>query len=310
MSYEMVAQGSGFPAVSGFRGFGSAEGDALGTGCLCATSAACTSASAQGPAMAALRAAMRAAGIPTSSGVWKQSEANDLNAWSRARGGGTSSKFLVDGAPCAALKAFLSAPPAPVVVGPPATPIVDCASLLANAPPVPPGTPVDTVIAVLQSLAPAGFNVRACIGGAAPTTPTPDVLPPTGGSVTTVTGGSSSKLPFLLIGLAAVLGLGGVAFVALSPKMRKNGGRRKKRRHAATTPAAAARQDVGKLRSAIRAHIGGRQDPRLYNFVLAGKSIRFGRERVERLGLTGEAKRQFQKDYQAAMRLRLAPRRA
>jgi len=207
----------------GFAGLGSAEGDALGTGCLCGGSGVCTTASQQGPAMAKLRAAMRAAGLATSSGNWTVAEQNTLNAFARANGQSASSKFLVDGGPCVALKNALAAPPPPVA---PATPITDCASLLANAPPVPPGTPVATVVAVLQSIAGPGFDVTKCMGGAAPPTPVPtptDVLPPVG--VTVPTTPSRSMLPFVLGGVG-LLALGGVAFAVSrrgGGKMRKNG---------------------------------------------------------------------------------------
>ncbi len=231
MTYELLDPSlAGLAGFRGFGAFGSAAGDQLGTSCLCSVTSACTSAAAQNAAMPKLRAAMAEAGIPTSTGVWKQSETNALNAWSSGRGGGTSSKFLPDGAPCTALKQFLSAP-APIAVTPSTVPITDCASLLAAAPPVPPGTPVETVVAVLSQLAP-GFNVRQCLG-LPPTTPTPppaDVLPPTGSTVTTTVSGSSSKLlPMLAIGGVALLAIGGVAMVALSPKMRKNGRRRTRR---------------------------------------------------------------------------------
>jgi hypothetical protein len=222
---------SGYGSYRGFGAFGAGEGDVLGTGCLCGGPGVCTTAKLQGPAMAALRAAMRAAGLPTSAGNWTAGEQNAMNALARANGQATSSKFLVDGGPCVALKNLLAAPPAPVVVAPPSTPITDCASLLANAPPVPAGTPVATVLAVLQSIAGPGFDVSKCMGGAAPPTPTPtpqDTLPPIGVPVTTP---SQSMLPYVLGGVG-LLALGGVAFVAMRRSsggsgMRKNGARRK-----------------------------------------------------------------------------------
>lgn len=232
MTYEIV------PGMSGFGSFGGA-GDLLGESCLCGPAGSCTNAKLQGPAMAQLRAAMAAAGLSPSSGVWKQAEANQMNALATAGGQPTSSKFLVDGGPCRALKAKLAAPPPPTGGGTTTTGGVTCASLLSQAPPIPPGTPVDAVIAVLQQLAPAGFDVRACVANSTPATTIPqpgkDILPPgtAGGSVSTVTGGGDtsglSPLIILGLGLVAVMGVGGIAFVALSPKMRKNG-RRKKRR--------------------------------------------------------------------------------
>lgn len=229
MTYEIV------PGMSGFGAFGGA-GDLLGESCLCGPSGACTNAKLQGPAMAQLRAAMAAAGLSPSTGVWKQSETNQMNALAAANGQPASSKFLVDGGPCRALKAKLAAP-APTGGGTTTAGGVTCASLLSQAPPIPPGTPVDAVIAVLQQLAPPGFDVRACMAASTPATTIPqpgkDVLPPgtAGGSVTTVTGGGDtsglSPLVILGLGLAAVMGVGGIAFVALSPKMRKNGRKRR-----------------------------------------------------------------------------------
>jgi hypothetical protein len=237
MTYEIV------PGMSGFGGFGAfgGAGDLLGESCLCGPSGACTNTKLQGPAMAQLRAAMAAAGLSPSTGVWKQSETNQMNALASANGQPVSSKFLVDGGPCRALKAKLAAPPPPTGGGTTTTGGVTCASLLSQAPPIPPGTPVDAVIAVLQQLAPAGFDVRACVANSTPATTIPqpgkDILPPgtAGGSVTTVTGGGDtsglSPLIILGLGLVAVMGVGGIAFVALSPKMRKNGSRRKMRRN-------------------------------------------------------------------------------
>lgn len=233
MTYEIV------PGMSGFGSFGGA-GDLLGESCLCGPAGSCTNAKLQGPAMAQLRAAMAAAGLSPSSGVWKQAEANQMNALATAGGQPTSSKFLVDGGPCRALKAKLAAPPPPAGGGTTTTGGVTCASLLSQAPPIPPGTPVDAVIAVLQQLAPAGFDVRACVANSTPATTIPqpgkDILPPgtAGGSVTTVTGGGDtsglSPLIILGLGLVAVMGVGGIAFVALSPKMRKNGKKRRARK--------------------------------------------------------------------------------
>ena len=237
MAYEIVPGMSGFGAYgSGYGSFGGA-GDLLGESCLCGPAGSCSNAKIQGPAMAQLRAAMAAAGLSPSSGVWKQAEANQMNALATAGGQPTSSKFLTDGGPCRALKAKLAAPAPQPGGGTTTTGGVTCASLLSQAPPIPPGTPIDAVIAVLQQLSPPGFDVRACVANSAPPSPMPnttiplpgqDTLPPgtAGGSVTT--GGDTSGISPLVIlglGLVAVMGVGGIAFVALSPKMRKNGKR-------------------------------------------------------------------------------------
>lgn len=229
MSYEIISTG-----LSGFGAFGG-PGDVLGEGCLCGGSGVCTNTKLQASALANLRAAMAAAGIPTRTGNWSTAEQNAMNAFASSHGQPVSNKFLVDGGPCRALKAFLAAP-APTPAGTTTAGGVTCASLLSQAPPIPAGTPIDSVIKVLEQLAPPGFDVRACVtapasGGGATTVPAIDPGAVTPGTTTTVVPGSSSTgtspLLVLGLGLAAVLGLGGVAYVATRPKkMRRNGKRR------------------------------------------------------------------------------------
>lgn len=233
MSYEIVGG-----SLSGLGAFGG-PGDRLGESCLCGGSGACTSASAQATALPTLRAAMAAAGLPTRTGNWTTAEAAALNAFASAHGQPTSSKFLVDGGPCRALKAALTAP-APVPAGTTTTGGVTCASLLSQAPPIPAGTPIDSVIKVLEQLAPPGFDVRACVtaptpaGGGSTVVPALDpgtAAPPAVVVPPASTESGTSPLLILGLGLAAVVAVGGVAYAATRPKgMRQNGKRRRARR--------------------------------------------------------------------------------
>jgi hypothetical protein len=236
MAYEVL------PGFSGFGSLGGA-GDVLGEGCLCGGPGVCTTAKLQAPAMAQLRAAMAAAGLPTSTGNWTTKEQNAMNALARSDGQPVSSKFLVDGGPCRALKARLAAPPpAPVANA------VSCTSLLAQLPPIPVGTPLSSVLTVLQQMAPAGFDVAACQsqipmpspvpapGPVVGPTPGPVVMPPADGE-------ASNTMLYVGLGVLALLGLGGAAYAATRGKMKRNGRRRRRamRRNGSVSRPAVAR---------------------------------------------------------------------
>ncbi len=289
MAYELVDSTplSGLGAYGGYSGLGSPAGDALGEGCLCGGSGVCTTAKLQAPAMAALRAAMREAGIPTSSGNWTTAEQNALNAFASAHGQPVSNKFLVDGGPCRALKAALATPAAPPAPVTPAGPVTSCASLLAAMPAVPPGTPIEQVLAFAQSIAPAGFDVRACVSGTSPT-PTPGPVPvpgPLPSPVITPTGAGVSPV-MIAAGLGAVLLLGGLAFVATRKsgggggKMRRNGGFARSARDDYADAQASVRKQSARAaialqkQAAVRAKGGPKETPAALGRADAGKLTR------------------------------------
>lgn len=273
MSYEIISTG-----LSGFGAFGG-PGDVLGEGCLCGGSGVCTNTKLQASALANLRAAMAAAGIPTRTGNWSTAEQNAMNAFASSHGQPVSNKFLVDGGPCRALKAALAAP-APTPAGTTTAGGVTCASLLSQAPPIPAGTPIDSVIAVLQQLAPPGFDVRACVtapasGGGATTVPAIDPGAVTPGTTTTVVPGSSSTgtspLLVLGLGLVAVLGIGGLAYMATKPKMRRNGHRSKGRVNLTRLATSIPDKDLRKVQSELDFW----RSPRRHAMLLSGPNRAF-----------------------------------